>query len=106
MDQIRAAPGWIDASGQLGISVDDFNPFMFAVSEQGQRVVMAAHHQALEAIRDTAATFPVGVTLAVQDIVAVKGGEAIAAKHQLEVNRSCERRFRWGAVLYPPSIRR
>jgi beta-glucosidase len=47
---------------------------------------MAAHHQAVEAIRATGATFPVGVTLAVQDIVAVKGGEAIAAQHQLEVN--------------------
>ena len=86
MDLIRASPGWVEASDQLGISADDFNPFMFAVSEQGQRVLMAAHHQAVEAIRATGATFPVGVTLAVQDIIAVNGGKAIAAQHQLEVN--------------------
>ena len=28
MDLIRASPGWVEASDQLGISADDFNPFI------------------------------------------------------------------------------
>ena len=86
MSQIRNAPGWLEAAAQLGISAATLNPFMFAVSEQGKAVVMAAHHQAVQAIRATGATFHVGLTLAVQDIVAGPGGETLAARHRQEVN--------------------
>jgi len=84
--KLRQTPGWLEAATRLGITPNALNPFMFAVSEQGQRVVMAAHHQAVAAIRTTGSTFPVGATLAVQDIVAVDGGESIAAEHRRAVN--------------------
>ena len=88
MGKIRQSPGWIEASTQLGITPEELNPFMFAVSEQGRAVVMAAHHQAVDAIRASGATFPVGATLAVQDIVSVSGGETIAAQHRQTVNEA------------------
>jgi beta-glucosidase len=86
LDVLRRSPTWVNSAAELGISPDTFNPFIFAVSDKGKDIVMAAHHQAAQAIKATGATFPVGITLAVQDIQAVTGGEAVAAAQQEYVN--------------------
>jgi beta-glucosidase len=86
LEVLGATPAWQNASRALGVSTEDFTPFMFAITDQGKDVVMGAHHQAVAAIRETGTTFPIGITLAVQHIDAVAGGEEIATRHAEEVN--------------------
>jgi len=47
---------------------------------------MTAHHRAVEAIKSASGTFPVGITLALQDIQAAEGGEKRAAKMRKAIN--------------------
>ncbi|MEM7113014.1 MAG: family 1 glycosylhydrolase [Chloroflexota bacterium] len=55
---------------------EQFAPFFFAGSEQGRDVILAAHHRAREAIKAERPSLPVGLTIAMQDMQAVDGGEA------------------------------
>lgn len=55
---------------------DQLGLFFFAGSEQGRDVILAAHRQAREAIKAERPLLPVGLTIAMQDMQAVAGGEA------------------------------
>jgi beta-glucosidase len=49
-------------------------------------MILRAHRQAVEAIKSASGNFPVGITLALQDIQPVEGGEKFAARMRREIN--------------------
>jgi beta-glucosidase len=64
----------------LGITPDRLAPFIAAGSDRGVETILAAHRRAVETIKSGPGDFPVGMTLALQDIQAGEGGEALAAR--------------------------
>jgi beta-glucosidase len=84
--QLQQAPWWSAAAQAFGISADQFAPFMFALSPNAVDVILAAHQRATETIKSGRGEFPVGLTLALQDIQAGEGGEAMAARMRKETN--------------------
>jgi len=62
-----------------------FAPFMFAGTPQGRNVILAAHHQAKAAIKAERPNLPVGLTIAMQDMQAVSGGEAVRDQMRQEL---------------------
>jgi beta-glucosidase len=85
-EQLQQAPWWQTAARMLGVAPEKFAPFQFALAPQAREVMIAAHHQAVEAIKSSRGDFPVGITLALQDIQAGEGGEEVAAKIRYELN--------------------
>jgi beta-glucosidase len=63
-------------SQAFGTPPDRLGPFLFAASEQGRDVILAAHKEATAAIKAEQGGLPVGMTVALQDMQAVDGGEA------------------------------
>jgi beta-glucosidase len=59
---------------------------MYAASPKAEKLILRAHHQAVEAIKSAAGNFPVGITLALQDIQPAEGGENVAARMRKEIN--------------------
>ncbi len=59
----------------LNVAPDAFMPFLFAGTDQGREVILSAHHQARAAIKAERAALPVGMTIAMQDMQALLGGE-------------------------------
>lgn len=88
LKQLQRSPGWLEAADQLGIAPELFMPFIFAVTDKGMNTVMTAHHQAVARIKSLLPDLDCGLTLAVQDIVAAEGGEALAAQHRRDVNEA------------------
>jgi beta-glucosidase len=80
------APWWLAAAGALGITPDQLVPFIFAASDRAVDTILAAHHRAVEAIKAGPGDFPVGLTLALQDIQAGEGGEEMAAEMSRLIN--------------------
>jgi beta-glucosidase len=72
----KAFPFVAEASRVCGIQLEDFGPFLIGDPLRTQDVMIQAHLRARDAIRGSRGDFPVGVTLALQDYVAVDGGEA------------------------------
>lgn len=64
------------AAAALHTTPEQFAPFMFAGTAQGRDVILAAHHQAREAIKAERPSLPVGLTIAMSDMQAEPGGEA------------------------------
>ena len=62
-----------------------FAPFMFAGTPQGRNVILAAHHQSKAAIKAERPNLPVGLTIAMQDMQAVSGGEAVRDQMRQEL---------------------
>jgi len=83
---LKAGDAWQEAASAMNVTADDFMPFLFATSDRAMEIVMHAHHKAMAEIRSINADIPSGVTLAVQDIVAIPGGESIAAEQRHQVN--------------------
>jgi beta-glucosidase len=59
---------WQAAGRALGVEPQAFKPYLFSTLEHSFPVMVAAHRQAIQAIKGAGATFPVGWTLALQDI--------------------------------------
>jgi beta-glucosidase len=85
-DPQRPAPWQLATASALGITPDRLVPFVFAASDQAVETILAAHRQAVEAIKAGPGDFPVGLTLALQDIQAGEGGEELAAKMRRAIN--------------------
>lgn len=71
----------------LGLSPSDrLNTFMFTPSEKGRDVVLQAHKQAVHAIKSVKPELPVGMTISMDDMQAVEGGEAVrdSCRHDIE----------------------
>ncbi len=65
---------------------DKLNTFMFTPSEKGRKVVLQAHKQAVAAIKSVRPDLPVGMTISMDDMQAVDGGEAVrdSFRHDIE----------------------
>jgi beta-glucosidase len=74
------------AANALGITPDRLVPFIFAASDQAVETILAAHYRAVEAIKAGPGDFPVGLTLALQDTQAGKGGAEMAAQMRRAIN--------------------
>lgn len=85
-DPLRPAPWQQAAARALGITPDRLSPFISAGSDQAVETILTAHHRAVAAIKSGPGDFPVGMTLALQDIQAGPGGEALAAQMQRAIN--------------------
>jgi beta-glucosidase len=85
-EQRQPALWWSAAAKALGVASDRFAPFLFASSPESVETILSAHHRAVEAIKTGPGDFPVGMTLALQDIQAGEGGEAVAAQMRREIN--------------------
>lgn len=77
------------AAQALHTTPEQFAPFMFAGTAQERDVILAAHHQARAAIKaerhGSQPPLPVGLTIAMQDMQAVPGGEAVRDKMRWEL---------------------
>ncbi len=74
------------AAQALHTTPQQFAPFMFAGTTLGRDVIIAAHHQAREAIKAERPSLPVGLTIAMSDMQALPGGEAVRdqMRHELQ----------------------
>ncbi len=77
---------WLAASKVLGVAPAQLSPFLYAVSDKAVETIMSAHHQAVDAIRSGPGNFPVGITLALQDIQAVGEDDVFAKQMSREIN--------------------
>ena len=84
--QLHKAAWWAGTAKSLGISPRRLSPFMYATSSKATEVILTAHRRAVEAIKSASSTFPVGITLALQDIQAAEGGEKRAARMRKVIN--------------------
>lgn len=73
------------AAQAFGVALDRFSPFMFAASEQARAVIINAHKQAVLAVKAERSDLPVGMTIAMQDLQAVEGGEAARDRIRREI---------------------
>jgi len=85
-DGQEPAPWQQAAAKALGITVDRLVPFIFAGSDRAVETILTAHRRAVEAIKSGPGDFPVGMTLALQDIQAGEGGEELAARMRYAIN--------------------
>lgn len=85
-DPQQPAPWRLATANALGITPDRLAPFVFAGSDRAVETIQTAHRRAMEAIKAGPGDFPVGLTLALQDIQAGEGGEATAAQMRQEIN--------------------
>lgn len=74
-----------NAAAALHTTPEEFAPFMFAGTALGRDVILAAHHQAREAIKAERPSLPVGLTVAMSDMQALPGGEAVRDKMRWEL---------------------
>jgi beta-glucosidase len=86
IEQLRQAPWWSAAASALGTTPDRLAPFVFADSDRGTETVLTAHRRAVEAIKAGPGSFPVGMTLALQDVQAGEGGGETAAQMRQAIN--------------------
>ncbi len=85
-EQLIREPWWLAVAKAVDIAPEKLSPFQYAVSEKSVEVILKAHRRAVEAIRAAGGKFPVGITLALQDIQPVEGGEAFAKQMSREIN--------------------
>ncbi len=85
-EQLRQEKWWLAAAKAVNIAPEKLSPFQYAVSEKSVEIILKSHRRAVEAIRAAGGKFPVGLTLALQDIQPVGGGEAFAEQMTREIN--------------------
>jgi beta-glucosidase len=86
LKRIRKERWWLEAAEAFGVSPKRLSSFMYAASPRAEKMILRAHRQAVEAIKSASGNFPVGITLALQDIQSAEGGEKFAAKMRREIN--------------------
>src|SRR5687768_6156017 len=84
--QLRKEIWWSAAAKALRVSPRRLAPFLYATSAKADDIILTAHRRAVEAIKSGPGNFPVGITLALQDIQAAEGGEKRAARMRKEIN--------------------
>lgn len=80
------SPWWSSTAKVFGVAPEQLAPFQNVSSPESVTTILQAHRQAVEAIKSSGATFPVGITLALQDIQAAPGGEMLAAQLSRDIN--------------------
>ena len=86
LKELRKEIWWSAAAKALGISPRRLAPFLYVTSPKAIDTVLMAHRRAVEAIKAGPGNFPVGITLALQDIQAAEGGEKLSARMRREIN--------------------
>ena len=86
LEQLHQAPWWLATARALEIAPEQLSPFQYVASPQAFDTIMTAHRLAVQAIKAGPGNFPVGITLALQDIQPVEGGEAFAEQMSKEIN--------------------
>jgi beta-glucosidase len=84
--QLHKATWWAATAKAFGISPRQLSPFTYATSSKATEIILTTHRRAVEAIKSASANFPVGITLALQDIQAAEGGEKRAARMRKVIN--------------------
>jgi beta-glucosidase len=74
--QTAARAFGLTSDPSAALRASSFSPYFFAVSAQGRDVILEAHRQAVLATKAERGDLPVGLTIAMQDLQAVEGGEA------------------------------
>jgi beta-glucosidase len=85
-EDLRRAPWVIESARRHGIAPEQYAPLLFANSNAAVDIVLAAHHKGTQAIKSGPGQFPVGFTLAFQDVQATPGGEVMANHLRQELN--------------------
>ena len=86
LKKLHKAAWWSAAAETFGTSPKRLAPFLYSVSSKGIDTILRAHRQAIEAIKSASGNFPVGITLALQDIQSIQGAEKVAARMRKEIN--------------------
>lgn len=71
-----------EAAVAFGVTVDHFKPFMLSMEEHDREVILNAHRQAVFACKAQCPDVPVGITLAMADLQAEEGGEAVRDEYR------------------------
>jgi beta-glucosidase len=77
--------GMSEAADAFGVARDQFKPFMYAIQPEDRNVIMNAHRQAVWAFKGERPEVPIGLTLAMQDMQAIEGGEAMRNQFRYEL---------------------
>ena len=86
IDMMRQAPWWQQAALEMNADPQKMLPFLFAGSEEARQVIVQAHRLGAQALKSGRGSFPVGITLALQEIQAAPGGEEVAARARSFMN--------------------
>jgi beta-glucosidase len=87
--QTTGLRAWMaQAAQQFGVDLPHFHPFLFARSVRARQVILAAHQQAREAIKEVNPATLVGLTLALPDLQAAEGGEERVRQVEQEIYRT------------------
>lgn len=79
------APWWSAAAQALQTTPQQLAPFQHVHSAQARQTILEAHRLGFEAIKAGPGEFPVGLSLAIQDIQALPGGEEEAEALRQEI---------------------
>jgi beta-glucosidase len=80
---------WLSASAaEMNVPPERLKPFMFSASAESQACIMEAHMRAVEAIKAARSATQVGITLALQDIQVLPGGESLTERVRYELFES------------------
>ena len=83
---LRQSAFWAAAAQACGATPEQFSPFILAVSPKSRDVIMEAHRRGKQAIKAVRSDVPVGITLALQEVQAVAGGEEMTRRVNYELN--------------------
>jgi beta-glucosidase len=81
----RRALWYKAAARRAGSTVGKFVPIDYAYTKRGRETIMEAHRLGFEVIKQVRADCSVGLTLAMEDIQAVPGGEEMAVRMRREL---------------------
>jgi beta-glucosidase len=84
-DATASAPWRQGLAAPLGCVPKRFSAFLFCDLRRARDTMLEAHRLAVEAIKSGPGDFPVGMTLALSDMQAVEGGEAVRDRARAEV---------------------
>lgn len=87
-EELHRSQWWQQSAHMMDADPEKMVPFMFATTPESRQVILAAHRNAFQALKSGSSSFPVGITLALQDIQAVEGGEENAEKARFAMNTS------------------
>lgn len=73
------------AAGELNTTPEKIKPILFARSDEALTIILEAHERAAAAIKAASPGTWVGITLALQDVQAAPGGEALAAQIRSDI---------------------
>ena len=84
-DKIPLVAARREAARALGTDAENFSAFPFFVRSSSRDVLLDGHRRAVDALRSGPGKFAVGMTLAIQELQVVDGGEQLRDKARFEL---------------------